>query len=286
MFQISPISRLNANSATTSLPSIEALTFTLTAPINSLGCTVEETVNDEELGMVFLSCFPPDDCFSRARDAGLKVGDVITAVSSMFGSETQDVSGLGLKKVKELVGSRLGTGEELTIQVIRGTGVIKRHNAALDVKIAERIAEEDREKEMDLFGTLYAEQNEEVERGEGGDAEATADCIVDYDEDGLIDTLWINCAEDDGETVERRVTKDSEVKDEDGVGVIEEVEEELDPAEEYEMWRSGSMAEKKDGGYVSEDGAPKKKYSPSDYTNKSGSGTFIRNPDTGELERF
>ncbi|GMH80877.1 hypothetical protein TrST_g10821 [Triparma strigata] len=286
-FFLPPLIKLATTLNSTPPPKIELLTFTLRPPIESLGCTVEETLCTDEKGMVFVSCFPPSDCSSLAREAGLKVGDVLTGVSSMFGDDISKCDSGGLKKVKELVQARLGTGEELRLEVLRGTGVIQRHNAALDERIREKIMEEDREKEMDLFGTLYGGGEEEVVATGGGE-----ECVVDYDAEGLIDTLWINCAEEDGEEATaagmKKDSRGNAEMEESKLEGDEEEQEEIDPAEEYELWRTGQMVkqQKAKDAYKANEFKPNKKYNPSDYTNKSGSGTFIRNPSTGELERF
>ena len=58
-----------------------------------MGCTVEESLADG--GTVFISAITPK---GNAALAGLQVGDVILAVSGIFG-DMENVSGVGLAKV-------------------------------------------------------------------------------------------------------------------------------------------------------------------------------------------
>jgi len=65
----------------------------------------------------------------NADSAGILVGDIIIKVSGVFG-EMEDVAGIGLTRVQNLVSSRPPT-EPLMIHVARGTSVESRHNKML-----------------------------------------------------------------------------------------------------------------------------------------------------------
>ncbi|GAX16245.1 hypothetical protein FisN_3Hh273 [Fistulifera solaris] len=101
-----------------------------------LGCTVEESlasavieVGDNtqmKLDYVFLSAVKPG---GNAEMAGLLVGDVVVGVTGIFG-ELENVAGLGIDKVRGLVAAR-SEDQPLTIRVARGTSVLNDHERAL-----------------------------------------------------------------------------------------------------------------------------------------------------------
>jgi len=94
-----------------------------------LGCTVEESLAVTEtdgLKHVFVSRVTEG---GNAARAGIQVGDVVTGLSGVFG-EVEDVAGLGLGRVKDLVRGR-PREESLTIRVARGTDIYSRHEDVL-----------------------------------------------------------------------------------------------------------------------------------------------------------
>jgi len=118
----------------TYLPIIEAmeLEFVLSQH-KPLGCTIEESLvpsydNERpEYLPVFVSNLVSG---GNAEMVGLKVGDVITGVSAVFGDELQDTSTLGFYKLQSLVSGRQ-VEKPLRIRVLRGTNLLKRHEDAL-----------------------------------------------------------------------------------------------------------------------------------------------------------
>ena len=270
------------------------VSVTLEAPVPTLGCTVEESL--AEPGSVFVSCFPPQDCESRARDAGLEVGDVLTSVSSPSSSAPTAVSSTSVSFVKTTISTIMRSGEALTIQAMRGSGVMERHLVALEEEVKARMMEEDRSNQEDVYSAIFADSTGAEDEDEDVDEdfaiavdEDLSDCVIDYDVDGLIDDLWINCVDPDSPEAEEVKVREGEkmVKVEDDVndGDQQDGVQELSPDDAYEQWRLG-LAPKPVSKTKSPSAASKRPYSPSDTANKSKSGTFIRNPTTGEMERF
>lgn len=109
----------------TSFPSAQLLNLTLTEH-KPLGCTVEESLAHPKEKHVFCSKIV-EGGFAHA--AGLEVGDVLVAVSGIFG-ESQSVIGLGIEQVRSLVTGR-EKSDSLELRVARGTNVMELHETAL-----------------------------------------------------------------------------------------------------------------------------------------------------------
>jgi len=105
-------------------PDCEILTLEL-ADYQPLGCTVEESLHEED-DFILISKLTSKGC---AETAGLQVGDVIVGVTGSFG-ELTDVLDASVEKIKRLV-SAVPDEDPLTIQVVRGTGVLERHESTV-----------------------------------------------------------------------------------------------------------------------------------------------------------
>jgi len=93
-----------------------------------MGCSVEESLADEPDGAnyVFVAEVHKD---GHAAKAGLRMGDVIVQLSGTF-DEVVDVAGLGIDKIRSLVGGRPDESP-LVIRIARGSDVMERHLLAL-----------------------------------------------------------------------------------------------------------------------------------------------------------
>lgn len=151
-----------------------------------LGCIVEEslasvTVSEEDAlegyeKPVFISKIKEG---SFADLAGLKVGDVIMKISGMFEEDMEDVSGVGLSRIKSLISGK-PKDKLLSIHVLRGTDIKSRHEDAL-LELCD-IDEESADTEFmsDCLSTIY--QHEE-------DIPENADC-VDTDMECMLDKVF------------------------------------------------------------------------------------------------
>jgi len=93
---------------------------------DTLGCTVEESLAYADEKLIFVSKVTKG---GSAEAAGLMVGDVVTAITGVFG-ELQETTGIGLEQMKNLVAARRPQ-EPLEIRVARGTTVLSDHETAL-----------------------------------------------------------------------------------------------------------------------------------------------------------
>ncbi|KAI2510188.1 hypothetical protein MHU86_4220 [Fragilaria crotonensis] len=103
-----------------------------------LGCTVEESLADSDLKPVFVSKVVEG---SFASQAGLKVGDVILAISGVFGG-MNNVLGRGIDEVTSTVAGR-PEGEALEFRIARGTQVLTQHESAL-VDLCANVGEDEK----------------------------------------------------------------------------------------------------------------------------------------------
>jgi hypothetical protein len=165
-------------------PAAEMVTMEMTDH-RPLGCTVEESLapqdeNDSNRGLqppVFVSKLVPG---GFAEKAGLRVGDVIVAVTGLFG-ELEVVAGLGVDKIKSYVSS-VPDDEPLTIKVARGTDVYEKHEEAL-VELCASPQTSDKETDecvLDFLKSGYVIDDTDDEE---------SDEICDDDSECLIDNL-------------------------------------------------------------------------------------------------
>lgn len=95
-----------------------------------LGCSVEESLakEDDDSGAKYVFVSEVNKG-SNADKVGIRVGDVIVQLSGTF-DEIVDVSGIGIERVRSLVGGR-SEDRPLVIVVARGSDVKERHELAL-----------------------------------------------------------------------------------------------------------------------------------------------------------
>ena len=177
--------------------------------------------------------FPGKDCDSRARNAGLKVGDVITSVSGVFGDDMVPVMGKGVERVQDLIAGRMQESDEkLVIEVLRNTDVLARHKATLDAEVQQSLEAGEVAEEIN-----FDDINQDaafLDKNKRGDVDETADgdCVVNYESDKLIDKIWIDCGDDagDGSSGEESGAEGPES------GAKAEKKKSVD---QYELWRTG-----------------------------------------------
>jgi len=113
-----------ASRVETLFPRAEVVTVEMAEHV-PLGCTVEESLNEED-DYIFISKLTSN---GHAEVAGLEVGDVIVGVTGMFG-ELISTLDADVEKIKRLV-SAVVEEDPLTIQVVRGTNILERHESAI-----------------------------------------------------------------------------------------------------------------------------------------------------------
>jgi len=149
-------------------PGSEILTIEM-ADYQPLGCTVEESLHEED-DFIFISKLTAK---GYAEKAGFQVGDVIVGVTGSFGQLT-GVLDANVEKIKRLV-SAVPDEDPLTIQVVRGTSVLERHESTV----------------VDLCN-LSGENEKEVE-----------DCVVDFISGGydydIVDDVSASQSDEDAE---------------------------------------------------------------------------------------
>jgi len=165
-----------------------------------LGCTAEESLNVSLDGSkhVFISKVVEG---GNAQKAGLKVGDVIVAVSGSFeASNVTPVVGASLERVKSLIGGReKGTG--LVLMVIRDSFVMSKHETTLiDMCV---LPENDAAVDTCIQSMYQAEydmkafDNDDVEPCGDGDT----DCMLDAMFDVWSDELGLKSQEEEAKEV-------------------------------------------------------------------------------------
>ena len=215
-----------------------------------LGCTAEESL-DETLASQLKLDNPPVFISSlvdggNAQKAGLMTGDVVLAVSGLFGDVIEDIHGLGLDRLKSLVSGRPHE-LPLTIRVARGTSCRDRHESAL-MKLCEEDQVANEKILSNTINSFFSQDyfDEEIEN-------KVNECSVETDEsDCMIDAmcaLW-------GEECEVNIPANTE---------------------------SNSETSQKKAVDIDVEEAPKKKQS-SYFSRSSPSGTYIRDPATGKME--
>jgi len=147
-----------------------------------LGCTVEESLHEED-DFIFISKLTKN---GNAEKAGLKVGDVVVGVTGLFGELACTIDS-DVEKIKRLV-SAVVQEDPLTIQVVRGTNVLERHESMI-VDLCSVAGVGDKEVEdcvVDFLSGGYDYEDDAVE----SDSE---ECEKDNDGECLIDdmmNLW------------------------------------------------------------------------------------------------
>lgn len=144
-----------------------------------LGCSVEESLANEpnEAKYVFVAEVNKG---GNADKCGLKMGDVIVQLSGTF-DEVVDVAGLGIGKIRSLVGGR-SAESPLIIRVARGSDVMERHELAL-VELC--IIGDDASTE-ECISSIYAE---DVDVYATGDSDM-AMCDEDDGTECMLDSMW------------------------------------------------------------------------------------------------
>jgi len=151
-----------------------------------LGCSVEESVADEADGAkhVFVTDIGQG---GSAHKAGLRVGDVIVQMSGAF-DEVVDVAGLGIEKIRSLVGGRLAESP-LVLRVARGSDVMARHELAL----VELCIVGDDAAAADCIACIYA-ADDDADLYAEGDA-AAACCQEDDGAECMLNAMWSGWSE-------------------------------------------------------------------------------------------
>mmetsp|Transcript_4388 Transcript_4388/g.7682 ORF Transcript_4388/g.7682 Transcript_4388/m.7682 type:complete len:304 (+) Transcript_4388:156-1067(+) len=144
-----------------------------------LGCSVEESLADEPDGAKYVFVAEVHKG-GNAEKAGLRIGDVIVQLSGTVDEEVVDVAGLGIEKIRSLVGGR-SDESPLVIRIARGSDVMERHLLAL----VELCIIGDDASTADYITSIYAEEDIiDI----AGDSE-TAMCEED-DTDSILDSMW------------------------------------------------------------------------------------------------
>jgi len=163
-----------------------------------LGCTAEECLDiqpsESDAKHVFVSKLVAG---GNAALAGIQLGDVIVGVSSVFGSDLENVYGVGLDRVKLLIAGR-DEDRSLMLRVARGTDVMSRHETVLvDLcTLPDNMRDPFSEKCIDvLFKEGYAipDDDDDIE-----------ECSPEDDSDCMVDTMHNIWGEEDNYGVEEK----------------------------------------------------------------------------------
>lgn len=141
-----------------------------------LGCSVEESLADEEDGAKYVFVAEVAKGGNAAK-AGIKVGDVIVQLSGTF-DEVVGVAGLGIDKIRSLVGGR-PDGSSLVIRVARGSDIMERHELAL----VELCIIGDDATTAECISAIYTEEEINIES-------EMAPCDEDDDTECMLDSMW------------------------------------------------------------------------------------------------
>ncbi|KAL3918965.1 MAG: hypothetical protein SGILL_003990, partial [Bacillariaceae sp.] len=215
-------------------PNGEIITVTL-GEHRPLGCTVEESLDDKD-DFVFISKVTEG---GSADNAGLKVGDVVVGMTGLFG-ELTIVMDAGVEKIKRLV-SAVPDEEPITFQIVRGTEVLERHEAAI----------------VDLCN-LSGASEKEVEN-----------CVVDFLSGGY------EIEEEEEEVVEDSVE----------ASINEDAENLLDDM--MNLWADEVPLPPTTSGITDQPNGDNTAKKPKPWSSRSsGSGTWVRDPKTGEMRNI
>ncbi|KAL7537846.1 hypothetical protein ACHAXR_008116 [Thalassiosira sp. AJA248-18] len=143
-----------------------------------LGCSVEESLANEpdEAKYVFVAEVTKG---GNAEKAGIRAGDVIVQLSGTF-YDVVDVAGLGIEKIRSLVGGR-PDDDPLVIRVSRGSDVMERHELAL----VELCIIGDEAETAECITSIYADDDMDI----AGDSEM-AICDEDDGTECMLDSIW------------------------------------------------------------------------------------------------
>eukprot|EP00580_Thalassiosira_gravida_P001272 CAMPEP_0201604166 /NCGR_PEP_ID=MMETSP0492-20130828/4389_1 /ASSEMBLY_ACC=CAM_ASM_000837 /TAXON_ID=420259 /ORGANISM="Thalassiosira gravida, Strain GMp14c1" /LENGTH=313 /DNA_ID=CAMNT_0048068131 /DNA_START=102 /DNA_END=1043 /DNA_ORIENTATION=- len=147
-----------------------------------LGCSVEESLANEEDGSKYVFVAEVNNGGNAAK-AGLKKGDVIVQLSGTF-SEVTDVTGLGIEKIRSLVGGRPDENP-LIMCIARGSDVMERHELAL----VELCIVGDDATTADCIDTIYSADASDYYL-DGQDTDVGAICDEDDGTECMLDSMW------------------------------------------------------------------------------------------------
>jgi len=144
-----------------------------------LGCSVEESLANEEDGAKYVFVAEMNNG-GNAIKAGLRKGDVIVQISGTF-DELVNVAGLGIDKIRSLVGGRSDECP-LVIRVARGSDVMERHQLAL----VELCITGDDATTAECIDTIYSADNDVYLAGD----DQMAICDEDDGTECMLDSMW------------------------------------------------------------------------------------------------
>lgn len=150
-----------------------------------LGCSVEESLADEPDGSKYVFVAEVTHAGNAAK-AGLKEGDVIVQLSGTF-NEVVDVTGLGIEKIRSLVGGR-PEDNPLVIRVARGSDVRERH----ELSLVELCIIGDEAATAECISSIYAADDDIFVPGDGDDMNA---CEEDDGTECMLDSMWDSWSE-------------------------------------------------------------------------------------------
>mmetsp|Transcript_32324 Transcript_32324/g.68352 ORF Transcript_32324/g.68352 Transcript_32324/m.68352 type:complete len:306 (-) Transcript_32324:291-1208(-) len=168
-----------------------------------LGCSVEESLANEPDGAKYV--FVAEVTRGGNADlAGLKVGDVIVQLSGTF-DEVVDVNGLGIEKIRSLVGGR-PEESPLIIRIARDSDVMERHELAL----VELCIIGDDASTAECISTIYKADDDVFLAGDSD----MAMCDEDDGTECMLDAMWSDWSldEDKQEEVEEEVKVEKKKK--------------------------------------------------------------------------
>lgn len=158
-----------------------------------LGCSVEESLANEPDGAKHVFVAEVHDRGNAAK-AGLRKGDVIVQLSGTF-DEVVDVAGLGIEKIRSLVGGRPDENP-LIMRVARGTDVMQRHELAL----VELCIIGDDAATADCISSIYAAEDDVYL----ADDSEMAMCDEDDGTECMIDSMWSDWSFDEEKEEEEK----------------------------------------------------------------------------------
>lgn len=182
---------------------IHLLAFTL-QDFKPLGCTVEESLVVAEDGSksVFVSNVLED---GNAWKVGIKVGDVIVAVSGNFRDEIVEVIGASLERVKGLITGR-SENDGLMIKVIRGSDIMMKHESAIIDLCTGPAVDKDVDKCIELLYKADYEMKEDVSiSSDDGD-------FTDNDAESMLNQMFDMWGEESGVKTSKEDESTSEDK--------------------------------------------------------------------------
>lgn len=141
-----------------------------------MGCTVDESLLDDGRQPILVTKVTSG---GNAEKAGLQVGDVVVAMTGIFG-EVENILGADLDHVKKLVSAR-PKDEPLEVKVVRGSNVMQLHESAIVDMCTTQSAEE---KEMeDCMMTYFSSGYDMEEDGDDYEQDATVAALLENMED-------------------------------------------------------------------------------------------------------